>query len=57
LQLADYVVYLSDRYSKKARTASGHTELEEAFHLLEPKMQLLKIFKHKIHFEDRSNQW
>ncbi|MEG4941150.1 DUF3800 domain-containing protein [Microcoleus sp. F4-D5] len=55
LQLADYVVYLIDRYSKKARTASGHTELEEAFHLLEPKIQLLKIpiLQHKIHFEYR----
>ncbi|MEG3908821.1 DUF3800 domain-containing protein [Microcoleus sp. w2-18bC1] len=55
LQLADYVVYLIDRYSKEAGTASGHTELEEAFHLLEPKMQLLKIpiLQHKIHFEDR----
>ncbi|WP_445247030.1 DUF3800 domain-containing protein [Microcoleus sp. OTE_8_concoct_300] len=54
-QLADYVVYLIDRYSKEAGTASGHTELEEAFHLLEPKMQLLKIpiLEHKIHFEDR----
>jgi hypothetical protein len=55
LQLADYVVYLIDRYSKEAGTTSGHTELEEAFHLLEPKMQLLKIpiLQHKIHFEDR----
>jgi hypothetical protein len=55
LQLADYVVYLIDRNSKEAGTASGHTELEEAFHLLGPKMQLLKIpiLQHKIHFEDR----
>ena len=55
LQLADYVVYLIDRNSKEAGTASGHRELEEAFHLLEPKMQLLKtpILQHKIHFEDR----
>jgi hypothetical protein len=55
LQLADYVVYLIDRNSKEAGTASGHTELEEAFHLLEPKMQLLKIpiLQQKIHFEDR----
>ena len=55
LQLADYVVYLIDRYSKEAGTASGHTELEEAFNILEPKMQLLKIpiLPPKIHFEDR----
>ena len=55
LQLADYVVYLIDRNSKEAGTASGHTELEEAFHLLEQKMQLLKIpiLQDKIHFEDR----
>jgi hypothetical protein len=55
LQLADYVVYLIDRYSKEAGTASGPTELEEAFNLLEPKMQLLKIpiLQHKINFEDR----
>ncbi|MEG4066450.1 DUF3800 domain-containing protein [Microcoleus sp. Pol11C2] len=55
LQLADYVVYLIDRSSKEAGTASGSTELEEAFNLLEPKMQLLKIpiFPHKINFEDR----
>ena len=55
LQLADYVVYLIDRYSKEAGTTSGHTELEEAFHLLEPKMQLLKIpiILHKINFEYR----
>lgn len=55
LQLADYVVYLIDRSSKEAGTASGNTELEEAFNLLKPKMQLFKIpiFQHKIHFEDR----
>ena len=55
LQLADCVVYSIDRYSKEAGTASGYTELEEAFHLLEPKMQLLKIpiIQHKIHFEYR----
>jgi hypothetical protein len=55
LQLADCVVYSIARYSKEAGTASGHTELEEAFHLLEPKMQLLKIpiLQQKIHFEDR----
>ena len=55
LQLADYVVYLIDHNSKEAGTASGHTELEEAFHLLEPKMQLLKIpiFQHQIYFEYR----
>jgi hypothetical protein len=55
LQLADYVVYLIDRSSKEAGTASGNTELEEAFNLLEPKMQLLKIpiLQHKINFEDR----
>jgi hypothetical protein len=55
LQLADYVVYLIDRNSKEAGTASGYTELEEAFHLLEPKMLLLKIpiLQHKIYFEDR----
>jgi hypothetical protein len=55
LQLADYVVYLIDRNSQEAGTASGHTELEEAFHLLEPKMLLLKIpiLQHKIYFEDR----
>jgi len=55
LQLADYVVYLIARYSNEAGTASGHTELEEAFNLLEPKMQLLKIpiIPHKINFEYR----
>ncbi len=55
LQLADYMVYLMNRNSKEAGTASGHHELEEAFHLLQPKMQLLKIpiLQHKIHFEDR----
>ena len=54
LQLAVYGV-LNNRNSKEAGTASGHHELEEAFHLLEPKMQLLKIpiFQHKIHFEYR----
>jgi hypothetical protein len=39
LQLADYVVYLIDRYSKEAGTASGHTELEEALNF---------FMKHKI---------
>jgi hypothetical protein len=55
LQLADYVVYSIARYSNEAGTASGHTELEEAFNLLEPKMQLLKIpiIPHKINFEYR----
>jgi Protein of unknown function (DUF3800) len=55
LQLADYVVYLIDRSSKEAGTASGNTELEEAFNLLEPKMQLLKIpiLSPKINFEYR----
>jgi len=55
LQLADYVVYLIDRNSKEAGTASGNTELKEAFNLLEPKMQLLKIpvLPHKINFEYR----
>ncbi|XZO01644.1 MAG: hypothetical protein ACM65L_24690 [Microcoleus sp.] len=55
MQLADYVVYLIDRNSKEAGTASGNTELKEAFNLLEPKMQLLKIpvLPHKINFEYR----
>ncbi len=55
LQLADYVVYLIDRSSKEAGTASGNTELEEAFNLLEPKIQLLKIpiLQPKINFEYR----
>jgi hypothetical protein len=58
LQIADYVVYLIDRHSKPAGTARGYAELEEAFNLLKPKMQLVKIpiFQHKIHFEDRSNE-
>ncbi|MBC6434575.1 DUF3800 domain-containing protein [Nostoc sp. HG1] len=43
LQIADYVVYLIDRSSKEAETARGDAELEEAFNLLEPKMQLVKI--------------
>ena len=58
LQLADYVVYLIDLHSKLAGTARGYAELEGAFNLLKPKMQLVKIpiFQHKIHFEDRSNE-
>ena len=58
LQIADYVVYLSARHSKPAGTARGYAELEEAFNLLKPKMQLVKIpiFQHKIHFENRSNE-
>jgi len=58
LQIADYVVYLIDRSSKESETARGNAELEEAFNLLEPKMQLVKIpiLQHKIHFEDRSNE-
>ncbi|MEG4836599.1 DUF3800 domain-containing protein [Microcoleus sp. B9-D4] len=45
LQLADYVVYLIDRYSKEAGTASGHTELEEAyfFWLQENKITLVQL--------------
>jgi hypothetical protein len=58
LQLADYVVYLIDLHSKLAGTARGYAEFEEAFNLLKPKRQLVKIpiFQHKIHFEDRSNE-
>jgi len=58
LQIADYVVYLIDRHSKPVGTARRYAELEEAFNLLKPKMQLVKIpiFQHKIHFEDRSNE-
>ena len=58
LQIADYVVYLIDRPSKPAGTARRYAELEEAFNLLKPKMQLVKIptFQHKIHFEDRPNE-
>ncbi|MGB3263053.1 MAG: DUF3800 domain-containing protein [Microcoleus sp.] len=45
LQLADYVVYLIDRYSKEAGTASGHNELEEAyfFWLKENKLTLVEL--------------
>lgn len=45
LQLADYVVYLIDRYSKEAGTASGHTELEEAhfFWVWENKLTLVEL--------------
>jgi hypothetical protein len=46
LQLADYVVYLIDRSSKEAGTASGHTdELEEALKLLlnENKITLVEL--------------
>jgi len=57
LQIADYVVYFIDRHSKPAETARAYAELEEAFNLLKPKMQLVKIpILHKIHFEDRSNE-
>jgi len=58
LQVADYVVYLIHRHSTQAGTGRGYAELEEAFNLLKPKMQLVKIpiFQHKIHFEDRSNE-
>jgi len=45
LQLADYVVYLIDRSSKEAGTASGHTELEEAliFFLNKNKITLVEL--------------
>jgi hypothetical protein len=58
LQIADYVAYLIHFHSKPAGTARRYAELEEAFNLLKPKMQLVKIpiLQHKIHFEDRSNE-
>ncbi len=58
LQIADYVAYLIHFHSKPAGTARRYAELEEAFNLLKPKMQLVKIpiFQHKIHFEDRPNE-
>lgn len=45
LQLADYVVYSIDRYSKEAGTASGHTELEESyfFWLNDNKLTLVEL--------------
>jgi hypothetical protein len=48
-------VYLIHRHSTQAGTGSGYAELEEAFNLLDPKMQLLKIpiIPHKINFEYR----
>ncbi|MEQ8465408.1 DUF3800 domain-containing protein [Coleofasciculus sp. E1-EBD-02] len=42
LQLADYVTYLIDRTSKES-AASGRSELQVAFNLLKPKLDLSKM--------------
>ncbi|MDB9514073.1 DUF3800 domain-containing protein [Kamptonema animale CS-326] len=43
LQLADYVVYLIDRSSKEAGTASGNTELQEALNFIQSKIKLVEL--------------